>query len=554
MKLLFFLLRQSRSIVIWAIVIGVLSGIANTLLIVLVHDLITQGGMGRSALVLSFLALWIGLPLTRLVSEVLLAHLSQKAIFDLRLHMCWRILDVPLRRLEEIGSPRLLASLTDDIGAITNSLGQIPLATIQLTVVLGCLLYMGWLSLLLVLAVVGFIAVGILAWQFVARRAGGLLLAAREQQDALFDHFRAVTQGVKELKLHRARRTAFMSDLLQTTAHEYRRLNVFARAFFSGGGAFLQLLYFGSFGLLLLFVPAHAGVDRSVLTGFTLVLLYLVAPLDYLIGISTDIGRAGVALGQVEKLGLSLEGDASERGAPGDEGPPHPWRRLELKGVTHTYHREHENSTFILGPVDVAFEAGELIFITGGNGSGKTTLGKLITGLYLPESGCLQVDGVPVSAANRETYRNLFSVVFSDFFLFDRMLGLESPEVDARTREYLEKLRLDKKVEVRDGRLSTIELSQGQRKRLALLTAYMEDRPVYLFDEWAADQDPEFKHVFYDRLLAELKARRKTVFVISHDDAYFHLADRILKLEDGRVGTATLENAGTARSTSRSAV
>lgn len=541
MKLLLFLLRQSRRIVLAAIFAGILSGAANTLLIVLVHDLLTSPAPGRSSLALGFLVLCLGLPLARLISDVLLAYLAQKAIFDLRLHMCQRILDVPLRELEQIGSSRLLASLTDDIGSITNALAQIPMVTIQLTVVLGCLLYMGWLSLPLVLAVVGFIAIGVLAWQFVARRAGGLLRSAREQQDLLFEHFRAVTQGVKELKLHQARRNDFMSDLLQGTAHQYRRFNVFARTFFSAGAAFLQLLYFGSFGLLLLLLPAYANVDRSVLTGFTLVLLYLVSPLDYLMTIAGEIGRAGVALGQVEKLGLSLAGHASEGGTLADASPLRAWSRLELVGVTHAYYREHENSTFTLGPIDLTFEAGELVFITGGNGSGKTTLGKLITSLYIPESGYIQIDGVPVSAENREQYRSLFSVVFSDFFLFGRMLGLKSPEVDERSREYLEKLHLTNNVEVRNGRLSTTELSQGQRKRLALLTAYMEDRPIYLFDEWAADQDPEFKHVFYHRLLPELKARGKTVFVISHDDAYFHIADRIIKLVEGKVSAVRLE-------------
>jgi putative pyoverdin transport system ATP-binding/permease protein len=138
---------------------------------------------------------------------------------------------------------------------------------------------------------------------------------------------------------------------------------------------------------------------------------------------------------------------------------------------------------------------------------------------------------------NRELYRQLFSTVFADFYLFDRFVGLRLADVDEQAKMYLERLQLTHKVVVQDGKLSTTALSQGQRKRLALLTAYLEDRPIYLFDEWAADQEPFFREVFYQQLLPELKQRGKTVLVVSHDDRYFHLADRLLKLEYGQIVT-----------------
>jgi putative ATP-binding cassette transporter len=178
---------------------------------------------------------------------------------------------------------------------------------------------------------------------------------------------------------------------------------------------------------------------------------------------------------------------------------------------------------------------GELLFLVGGNGSGKTTLAKLLTGLYAPEAGEVRLDGAPVTDATRDRYRELWTVVFSDAFVFDRLLGAVAPDLDARAREYLVRLQLDHKVTVSGGVLSTTELSQGQRKRLALLAAYLDDRPIYLFDEWASDQDPLFKEVFYRQLLPELKGRGKAVVVISHDDRYYDVADRVVKLENGRV-------------------
>ena len=183
--------------------------------------------------------------------------------------------------------------------------------------------------------------------------------------------------------------------------------------------------------------------------------------------------------------------------------------------------------------VNLTFKAGELIFIVGGNGSGKSTLAKLITGLYIPESGRLCLDDTAIIDTNREWYRQHFSTIFSDFYLFDRLVSPTNSPLEAQT--YLKTLELEKKVSMSNGQLSTTKLSQGQRKRLALLGAYLEDRPIYLFDEWAADQDPVFRKIFYTQLLAELKQRGKTVLVISHDDHYFHLADRIIKLDYGRI-------------------
>jgi putative ATP-binding cassette transporter len=216
------------------------------------------------------------------------------------------------------------------------------------------------------------------------------------------------------------------------------------------------------------------------------------------------------------------------------------FKKLELKSVTHSYYRDQEDSDFILGPIDLTLHAGEAIWIAGGNGSGKTTLVKLLTGLYVPASGEVRLDDEVVTDDNRDRYRQHFSALFTDFYLFEELLGLsqsddEHGELDATARAYLNRLHLDRKVQVKDGKLSTLQLSHGQRKRLSLLTAFLEDRPIYVFDEWDSGQDPVFKKVFYLEVLPELKARGKTIVVISHDDRYYQLADRIIRLEFGKI-------------------
>jgi putative pyoverdin transport system ATP-binding/permease protein len=211
------------------------------------------------------------------------------------------------------------------------------------------------------------------------------------------------------------------------------------------------------------------------------------------------------------------------------------WHRLDLVNVTHVYRQDGGDQEFQLGPINLTFYPGEWVFLIGGNGSGKTTLAKLLMGLYEPESGEIRIDGKLVTNDERDTYRQRFSAVFYDFYLFERLFGVEAKDLDAKSQKYLELLQLSHKLRIRDGKLSTIDLSQGQRRRLALLSAYLEDRPIYIFDEWASDQDPTFKQFFYYHLLPELTARGKTVVVISHDDTYYSLADRLIKLESGKI-------------------
>jgi putative ATP-binding cassette transporter len=286
-------------------------------------------------------------------------------------------------------------------------------------------------------------------------------------------------------------------------------------------------------GLLVFFLYPVLGLRPSVLTGFSLALLYVMTPLQVIMNSIPALARANVALGNAQSLGFELMRSAQ----PAENTSIAQIRpiasHLELSGITYSYRQEDSADQFVLGPIDLSIEPGELLFIAGGNGSGKTTLAKLIVGLYAPESGKIRYDRSFVNDSNRDSYRQLFSAVFSDPFLFESLLGLEKSQLDERAREYLCRLQLDDKVAVKDGVLSTTELSQGQRKRLALLTCYLEDRPIYFFDEWAADQDPKFKELFYCSLLPELKSRGKTVIVISHDDRYYGVADRVVTLESG---------------------
>jgi len=535
MKVLFFLLKRSRSIAMLALIAGIISGVSNTGLLAVINGALRGNETSNSTLALAFVGLCLFLPLARYTSEILLSRLGQGTLFDLRMNLSSQILGVPLRQLEQLGAPRLLASLTEDIPVVTNAMLIIPNICMNGAVVIVGLIYLGWLSGPVLLAVLAFLVIGIATYQLPVLRAVRYLRAARQDADKLLDHFRSLTGGTKELKLHRRRREAFLGKVLQPTALSMQQNHLKGVSIYTAAASWGQILVFVVIGLIIFVLPKIHPVDLATLTGYTLVLLHLMTPLQLIMNSMPTLSRANVAVRKVEELGLSLSKIPKEKDSSQDVNTTADWGRIELTGIMYGYQCEGEETSFMLGPLDLTIHPNELVFFTGGNGSGKTTLAKLLVGLYSPESGHIHVNGLPVTDETRDDYREHFSVVFSDFHLFTSLLGLESPELDDRARAYLSEFRLEHKLQVKDGVLSTTDLSQGQRKRLALLTAYLEDRPIYLFDEWAADQDPHFKEIFYYQLLPELKARGKTVIVISHDDHYYKVADRIIKLDYGKI-------------------
>lgn len=522
---------------IWTSIAALASGICNAGLIAMVNRVLNGIGVPGTALVWAFVCLGVGRIMTNFLAQLALAHFAQRATADLRRNLIRKILGVPLRQLEEIGTARLMVALTEDVASITEAMLAIPATAVNVAILLGGAVYLGWLSTKVLIAMGVFMVVGAVLYRLLIRSGIKHLLAARDQQDRLFRNFRSLTEGIKELKLHRERRGVFLSENVQSTTEACRKHTVAAELRFIVAQNWSQLLFFALIGLILFLLPRIEHLDPHALTGYVVATLYLMGPLSGVLGSFSIFGRASTGLRKIEQLGLALNAPVVDD-APGvRHATPAAFNRLALINVTHSYRREKEDHPFMLGPISLTFRAGELVFLVGGNGSGKSTLAKIITGLYLPESGEIQVNGQIIGHDNRDDYRQHFSAVFADFHLFDSLIGLHSPSLDEKAREYLERLHIDHKVTISGGRLSTTDLSQGQRKRLALLTAYLEDRAFYLFDEWASDQDPLFKEVFYTRLLPDLKARGKTVLVITHDDHYFHLADRVIKLDYGQIAS-----------------
>lgn len=533
MKIISFIFNYSKRTFIIATLAGAIAGASSAGLLALLDATLRSAQPAPLKLAGYFAALMIVFVLANVVSRFLLINISQDVPFELRMRLSRQAFNVPLRKFEEIGSHRILAILTQDILTIATALLDFPVFCVNAAMALGVLVYLFWLS---PGVFAGFVVIMMLTMgslQFVNKRASRHLKKAREDWDGLLNHIRSLLDGTKELRLNRRRREAFINDLMQPRADSYRRNNVRGRQILGFNAAASQAVYFIYIGALVFILPRFWSVSNETLIAYALAALYLRTPMAIFFDIMPSFANANISLAKVQQTGLSFAAAGPESETASGVVPA--CEQLDLYDVTHVYKHESGDGDFLLGPLSLTLRQGELVFLVGGNGSGKTTLAKLITGLYIPEAGEISFDGKAVSDHNREAYRQLFSMVFSTPHLFEHLLGHDSVTLDQRAQGYISKLQLDHKVSVKDGVLSTTELSQGQRKRLALLTAYLDDRPIYIFDEWAADQDPLFKEFFYLHLLPELKARNKMILVISHDDRYFGVADRIVKLEQGKI-------------------
>jgi putative ATP-binding cassette transporter len=486
---------------------------------------------------LAFVGLALLKVATNAMSHMLLVYVAQDTMLSLGLDLCTQVTQASLRTLEKKGQAQILTTLTEDVSALAWALQCVPKLIINVAVLAGCSAYLAWVSWSLFLGVVGLTVTGALTYKFLHNRAFELIRAARQVRTTLFRHCGSLTHGIKELMMHRGRREAFLAEDVTQTALSLRHLNLVATRQWVIAESWTQISFYGLIGVVLLVFPSVMALPIESLTGYIFAMLYMMGNVWAILGTLPTLSRGQVALEQIEELGIALKAlvDAPR---PRGETPRPPLREasLAMDGVAFAYEQDGvRNDGFRLGPLDFHLEPGALVFIVGGNGSGKSTFVKVLSGLYCPQAGAIRLAGETISDANRDWYRQHFSVVFSDFYLFEKLLGLGAPDLDARASTYLRRLQIEGKVQLSGQRLSTTDLSQGQRRRLALLTAYLEDRPFYVFDEWAADQDPQYKQVFYTELLPELRARGKGVAVITHDDRYFHLGDRVIKLDDGKV-------------------
>lgn len=528
MKLLLLLIRASWLMGLTAAVLSAASGMATLALIALIHQALSTPAPHSVQLPALFICACAAVLITQASSKFLLVRLSQSTAAGLRYELCTRIVAAPLSRLESMGAYRLMAALNDDVNAITAAMAGLPDVCAGMMVLVCGLIYLASLSLPLAGATILTALCGIGMYLAGVKIGNRHFHQAREEQDEVHRQTRDMIQGLRELKGNYHRCLDFVYGVLLPADTRMRNKLIAGTSVHGLANSSGRLFVFIGIGLLIFVAPRLLPTSVAILTGYTLTILYLTHPLDIILGWLPAMSQAAISITKVTDLGLLI--DDPELQNLSVFTPT--FNSLELRGVTYEY-KSPDGSCFNIGPIDFMLSAGEELFIAGGNGSGKTTLVKLLTGLYVPKQGQVLLNGQLVTAGIRGNYRQLFSTVFVEGHIFDRLLGNDIDQ--ARLRYWTKLLGIEAKVDFATGRLDTEKLSRGQYKRLSLLVACMDDRPIFVFDEWAAEQDPGFKDVFYRQILPELRRRGKCVVVITHDDRYFSAADRVLTLRDGRL-------------------
>lgn len=447
-----------------------------------------------------------------------------------RLKVMDRVRQTDLLSLEQMGTDVIVIVLTYDVKSVSELSYTIASTAYAFFLLLGILLYLALLSeyAFLITVIVGGIAGA--AYLYNQRVIRQLVEKERGQETDMFEAVRHLLHGFKELRLNDRKSDEFFHQAMKPALARLKDLKLtIARRFLDN-----YSLTYGFWKILiiapLLLLPLTGVYSHNTLLTFLGIILTL--PINYLVDEMPRIMLAGISiqrLRQVEQQLAALNTEPDDTPEPSELLVP---KRIRYQKIMFHYESQ-DGRPFSVGPVSFTLHAGEIVFITGGNGSGKTTLLKLLTGLYHPDAGQVFVNDVEVQLRH---YRDMFAVVFADIYLFDRLYGLEDVD-EMRVEELLETMLLTGKVRFHAGQFAPLELSTGQRKRLALVVALLEDAPIYVFDEWAADQDPHFREYFYLDLLPWLKSQGKAVLAITHDDRYFDVADRIVKMDEGQFFT-----------------
>lgn len=526
------LLRPFWLLTFLATLIGGLSGLATAWLLPTINAALHAPQGITMGLLLRFTALCALSVCGSTVAGVGNSIVGQKVIAALRKDICARIQQAPIALVEKHGGHRILAVLTSDIDTVSAFTFNFSAYAIALAVALGSFIYLLLLSPGVFLLVSAAVALGVAIIVYARVNWYRDYEGVRDAQDDLLKQYQAITEGAKELRLNRERRARVHGLLLSGAADRIADLKIQAMRRFWLANAIGVAIFFVVIGILLA-VQQPLGIDGTVISGTVLVLLYVKGPIDTVISALPALSQGQIALKRIGALTAAFS-KSDVAWHSGGRAALRLDRCIELCDAHHVFPTDDGSAGFELGPINLTLRRGETVFIVGENGSGKTTLVKLLLGLYAPTSGALRLDGEAVAPDRLDDYRQLFSSVFSDYFLFDDLLTSDAALV-AQASGYLERLEVAHKVGVENGAFTTIDLSTGQRKRLALAHAYLEKRPVMMFDEWAADQDPTFRRVFYTELLPDLKKQGKTLIVVSHDDRYFEVADRVIRLQGGKV-------------------
>jgi len=533
MQLLNFLEKEATESYQQVLLIAAISGIANSLLLGIINhateavanneDLTEYFLLYLIAFVLFLYAQWYAFERAILIIE--------KAIYGIRIRLTHKVQQVELAFMEMMGSNNLYGRLTQNDTLVSQAVPQIVGAFQMFSLMIFSFLYLGYISPISFIITIAALGLGALYFMSQSRFVKKSLQNVRQKEETYFKSISHLVNGFKEVKVNHQKGQDLL-ERISDVSREAQDIKAVVRKQESRLWGFGRLFIYALLPILVFIVPSFSHEHAEDIFKISATLLFLIGPTTIIVNMIPLLNRVNMAIEDLSTLEKEMdEAIAGSHDVAVDDATLIDFQQIKIENVSFRY--PNGDTAFAAGPFDEHVVKGELLFIIGGNGSGKSTFLKLLTGLYFRAEGKLYADSTLIEEDNYRAYRNLFSVIFTDFYLFDKFYGVSDLE-PKKVNYWLEKMQMQHKVRYQDGGFTSTNLSTGQRKRLAFIAAMLEDKPILVIDEFAADQDPQFRKYFYETLLLELRDMGKTIIAVTHDDHYFHVADRVLKMDEGR--------------------
>jgi putative ATP-binding cassette transporter len=520
------------------LVMSSLGGISSAAILAAINSGAQAADEGKKAslwaLTLFVIALYLFIKAQIYVTTTITGEI-EAVIHRLRVRLMNHIRHSELLAVDRIGRSRIIAAITGDTAILTQASNTLCYSVQAPILIVFVAVYVAYLSFsaFAVSAIIVTIAGAI--FHFRSRRLAEQRATAVEQERRLFDRLADFLDGFREVRLHAGRSDDLFDDAVEVS-RAAANIKIRAQAETFKLIASAQSYMYLCLAAVVFIVPTFSEtLSGGAITKTTTALLFVIGACFGLVQSIPVLLNANSAADRLAKLEADFRATISTEAAPAKV--PKRFDKIEMRNVVFRYTDDSSDTTFKTGPLDFTLRSGELVFVTGGNGSGKSTFLMLLAGLYPPDSGEITLDDVRVDDSTRDEYRALISGIFFDYHLFRRLYGIHDPD-PAEVDRLLHEFRLESKTGLSRGEFRTLDLSGGQRRRLALVVSLLEKRPIMLLDEWTAEQDPEFRRKFYEELLPAIMQAGATVVVITHDDRYLdelNLPARRIRMDEGRI-------------------
>lgn len=456
-------------------------------------------------------------------------------IHRLRVRLMDAVRRSELLAIEEIGRSRIIAAINSDSGVLTQASNTLCYSMQSVVLIFFISIYVAYLSLAAFILSVVVVGVAGTVFHLRSRRLVVERAKAMDQERRLFERMDDFLDGFKEVRLNKERSVELFDDAVEVS-RAAANIKIVAQVETFRQIVSVQSYIYVLLGAVVFIAPRFSeSLGGASIAKATTALMFVMGACFGLVQSIPVLMNANAAADRLQKLVADLSATVSR--AAGVAEPLRRFDVIEMRNVMFRYVDRFSDTAFRIGPIDFTLRRGELVFITGGNGSGKSTLLRVLAGLYPPDSGEFLVDGMRINDHTRDAYRALFSAIFFDYHLFKRLYGIAEPG-PAEIERLLTKFRLEDRTGIEHREFRTLDLSSGQRRRLALIVSMLEKRPILLLDEWTAEQDPEFRRKFYEEVLPELMQSGITVVVITHDERYLDelaLPARKIHMDEGRI-------------------